>query len=638
MSQSLQKSGLTDTCITEQNQNQSTSASGLISVINDGFVEIEISEKHRRVQLLESPKEKLLQILFKSNSGSGRIIKSETDANHYTDVVLRDGNLIYSSRRGTTFVNMTGANTLTVGVWRNLSLHSSEGSLRVLLDGNRVGDVLDTAGVHDFLDPYLENIIIGGKGFEGCFRDFIQSLANESSGVLGMVRWVGPVEINCGAVGRGGIGAARAPDPLSIGVTLVIVFFVILLVAILASFIAFRIRRQHKEKASACTSGSLKHNGINSGLNPQGADPSATSGSFLHENGDVIRGVGGHHLGPELLAKKFKEPQRPDIIERETANKQRDDRGSLTNNDQHHCSVDAPEHYDLENASSIAPSDIDVVYHYKGFREAGGARKFKTGIAPTANFNHKHYAPRPAVRPPAAIARQHRSTPLARLSPSSELSSQQPRILTLHDISGKPLQSALLAATSSSGGVDKGSERSLDSVEPGPPVARPPPRSSSLVSTLDAVSSSSEVVPRSAPPSAPRRGSSSSSESGNDSFTCSEIEYDDEDKDPITKSRSDALGPPPAPPPYDAFDSSFRGSLSTLVASDDDLRGAIYRSNKPNQTNGQNSSSTLGWDYLLNWGPNFESLVGVFKDIAELPDTIGSRNGSVIVKPSEEYV
>ena len=24
-----------------------------------------------------------------------------------------------------------------------------------------------------------------------------------------------------------------------------------------------------------------------------------------------------------------------------------------------------PEHYDLENASSIAPSDIDIIYHYK---------------------------------------------------------------------------------------------------------------------------------------------------------------------------------------------------------------------------------------------------------------------------------
>merc|ERR1711874_762988 len=36
------------------------------------------------------------------------------------------------------------------------------------------------------------------------------------------------------------------------------------------------------------------------------------------------------------------------------------------------------------------------------------------------------------------------STPLARLSPTSEMSHQTPRILTLQDISGKPLQSALL--------------------------------------------------------------------------------------------------------------------------------------------------------------------------------------------------
>ena len=31
---------------------------------------------------------------------------------------------------------------------------------------------------------------------------------------------------------------------------------------------------------------------------------------------------------------------------------------------------DAPEHYDLENASSIAPSDIiDISYHYKSYRD-----------------------------------------------------------------------------------------------------------------------------------------------------------------------------------------------------------------------------------------------------------------------------
>ncbi|XP_054159642.1 cadherin-related tumor suppressor-like [Oppia nitens] len=63
------------------------------------------------------------------------------------------------------------------------------------------------------------------------------------------------------------------------------------------------------------------------------------------------------------------------------------------------------EHYDLENMSSIAPSDIDIVYHYKGFRNRD-----------SQPLHHRH-------------------APLARLSPSvSELSSM-PRILTLQDLS-----------------------------------------------------------------------------------------------------------------------------------------------------------------------------------------------------------
>lgn len=70
------------------------------------------------------------------------------------------------------------------------------------------------------------------------------------------------------------------------------------------------------------------------------------------------------------------------------------------------------EHYDLENASSIAPSDIDIVYHYKGFRNRD----------PSLNqLHHQKHAP------------------LSRLSPSiSELSSA-PHILTLQDLSPQPV-------------------------------------------------------------------------------------------------------------------------------------------------------------------------------------------------------
>jgi len=52
------------------------------------------------------------------------------------------------------------------------------------------------------------------------------------------------------------------------------------------------------------------------------------------------------------------------------------------------------------------------------------------------------------------------------------------------------------------------------------------------------------------------------------------------------------------------------------------------------------AEDALSWDYLLNWGPNFESLVGVFIDIAELPDSTSRvpRLPANIPKPSEEYV
>ena len=271
---------------------------------------------------------------------------------------------------------------------------------------------------------------------------------------------------------------------------------------------------------------------------------------------------------------------------------------------------EAPEHYDLENASSIAPSDIDIVYHYKGYRD-GNIRKYKTNPHVPSYHKHSHRhsphsfaspphreSPRNLLRsspapglltggPPGAPPRESpgvlkmQSTPLARLSPSSELSQQTPRILTLQDISGKPLQTALLA-TSQVGGVKdvmSASERSLNS-----PVSQlsqssnsmrnssqatkkkkkgsgsgsgtndsmamalgltveeierlnSRPRNSSLVSTLDAVSSSScsDDRARSKEKLAElmetntellETAESSTDESGNDSFTCSEFEYE----------------------------------------------------------------------------------------------------------------
>ncbi|KAH9417147.1 Protocadherin Fat 4 [Dermatophagoides pteronyssinus] len=77
------------------------------------------------------------------------------------------------------------------------------------------------------------------------------------------------------------------------------------------------------------------------------------------------------------------------------------------------------EHYDLENASSIAPSDIDIVYHYKGYRNRDRINMHHLNSQTSKGHPHHH----------------HHHAPLSRLSPSvSELSSAHPHILTLQDL------------------------------------------------------------------------------------------------------------------------------------------------------------------------------------------------------------
>nr|XP_053612376.1 cadherin-related tumor suppressor [Plodia interpunctella] len=764
-----------------------------ISLIENSFISFIITEKFRRMQLLESfyagntgwdgkvskssgkfvtklnSPAKSLSFYFRTYRKDCALFYAATDK-YYTLIELTGGKVSYTSKQNT-IVNMTQVEQSDIadGTWHNITLFSFGRSIRLIVDGKNIGEELDAAGVHDFLDPYLTTISLGGLKteslsltefgkFEGCLANF--SINNEIQPFTGngsiFKETVRHGKILSGCSNGFGMGHGQSTDPLSIGITLVIVFFIILILAILVSIILYRLRKQ-KEKCSGHTNKSntlhTKQNGGPAMLNAPnliaGTNDSLMARN-MHNNDNNLNSYimpeNVHIVGPELLSKKYKDreimnidpprPQRPDIIEREVIGKSpplREDHHPPpppSTNTSHHThdhpsgldlNSEVPEHYDLENASSIAPSDIDIVYHYKGFRDAGGMRKYKATPPPVAGYHHKHqtpqhrhsphhpsgYPPRilPPTNQPPPQPRTHQTTPLARLSPSSELS-QQPRILTLHDISGKPLQSALLATTSSSGGVGKdvlhsNSERSLNSPvmsqlsgqsssagrkTPSAPSQVPKvvsvgssavgltaeeiermnarQRTSSLVSTLDAVSSSSEA-PRGggvghhmshrhhSPQNDNRSSSGSDDESGNDSFTCSEIEYDNNsinaDKPDDVRRQNVSSGntssKPILPPPYESFDSSFRGSLSTLVASDDDLAphlsSALYR-----QVNGSPASGSLGWDYLnlINWGQNFESMIGVFKDIAELPDSVNGRMSSSLrlpngtPKPSEEYV
>lgn len=327
---------------------------------------------------------------------------------------LRNGQLIYASLFESP-VNMSSniEGGLADGHWHNLTLHAYARGLRLLVDNVITGDELDLAGVHDFLDPYLSVLSIGGvspnyyyahsigTSFEGCLANFtvnneVQPF-NGSGSIFKDVLYHGKVSTGCR--GLVGISTAAAADPLSVGITLVIVFFVILLIIFLVSFIVFRIlRRQNKESAASVVNKNTNAIMTGNPLVSTGNDNlmSRHENTYISDTSD-LRGVG--HMGPELISKKYKEreinstaehrPQRPDIIEREVTKSPpiRDEHPPLPPSAQtslhpheHNPEPDIPEHYDLENASSIAPSDIDIVYHYKGYRD--GMRKYKATPPP----------------------------------------------------------------------------------------------------------------------------------------------------------------------------------------------------------------------------------------------------------------
>lgn len=162
-----------------------------------------------------------------------------------------------------------------------------------------MGEELDSAGVHDFLDPYLTYLSLGGaqrsfyhvnasfpQFFHGCLSNFtinreIQPFDGSGS-VFSEIVQKGNVVAGCnGALGNetrliclsftlhklgfSGAGNAAIQDPLSIGITLVIVFFVVLLVAILVSFVVFRLRKQYKEKTGSPNGSNNIHSKQNGG-------------------------------------------------------------------------------------------------------------------------------------------------------------------------------------------------------------------------------------------------------------------------------------------------------------------------------------------------------------------------------------
>lgn len=151
-------------------------------------------------------------------------------------------------------------------------------------------------------------------------------------------------------------------------------------------------------------------------------------------------------------------------------------------------------------------------------------------------------------------------------------------------------------------------------------------------SFLDAISTSSEGPTVDDKLSSLLEQADTSSESSDDTFTCSEFDYDE--RTTTRPDESDVHGSgmlfSKLPHPTDGkpipHQESRNASQSTLNMSDEDLIIANRFAQKPNGR----TNEVFDWDDVLNWGLRYYNLRGVYKDIAELKDCMDENE--------EEYV
>ena len=405
----------------------------------------------------------------------------------FTRLDIIDGIMVYLSQGlGKPEINMTTDVIVADGAWHTIKLQILTSSdlhrnkvLQIHLDGARVGYEVEFSAAHNFLDPNIEKFIIGDakhsvQGFRGCVVNFtlnnqlqtIQQRTSISSNYYlqllepnipaGLETNGCDVEILSSVAGINGRGA------VDVGVTVVIIFFVLLLCALAGSYTYYRLRRRYKKKSKeGGSSNPSRDSSFNKDMGHSNRGLDINDERSMQLNNSRVP-LTSSTTSPQHLHKKQPHQQQPDLIGLRSGaagsgmfssspppqHPQLPLSGASNFTSPHghqHSNLDPDppsmyshepaEHYDIENASSIAPSDIDIVYHYKGYRD---------GVNHHRNYGGGHRS-LPKKKRSGLMSHPHNQTPLARLSPSSEISHNTPRILTLGDLSGKPLPPNLLS-------------------------------------------------------------------------------------------------------------------------------------------------------------------------------------------------
>ena len=205
-----------------------------------------------------------ISLSFRTVQENGVLFYAASANKFFTSIELIHGKLVYFSKLDTNLINMTDPQFYLIdGQWHNITLVSKNRDFIMWIDNRRFGETLDTAGVHDFLDPYLTYLSIGGvqksmyfskkdylHNFNGCLSNFsindeVQSFFGSGS-VFNKTTLVGNIQKGCYQLSE--VQATiSTTDPLNIGILLIVIFFVILFMAILGSFLMFRFKNVNKD-------------------------------------------------------------------------------------------------------------------------------------------------------------------------------------------------------------------------------------------------------------------------------------------------------------------------------------------------------------------------------------------------------
>ncbi|XP_033127144.1 protocadherin Fat 4-like [Anneissia japonica] len=695
-----------------------------VSFGSGAYVEYTVKESYRRQQQLDNAKsnnnrkrratnKQSLNMRFRTQADDGLLLLVNT-GEEFTLLQVVDGALTYSygtsySTVGTITIASPKCNT---GSWHNASIVRDDRHITLSLDDASKSSIFDkTPPDFSGVDVTLmslggtkDDLVVDGTtiaGLEGCVDSFSLNgeqlpfdggnEAFEATVSTNTAKGCSVVDL-CSSnpclgtelcVDQETYYECRplvAPKDSNSSLVIILVLVFIILAGIIAALLFIIIRKRKMEKKACIQNGAAVFPSSEDNLDQQ---PGHYNMAF--DDPSLVKGQ------PEIMLCQ------PDILENESNRYKYPNISPICHNTIMDTddvtigiedSIDeqiVPEHYDIENASSIAPSDVEATYYYRNYHDIEKRhRKHNYGKrspnpllarmqreSPVSHISR--HSPNPLLRAspnmytditqktsarqsPAGFKPNIRASPLhgsQSASPTKDLMQQRANSQYSLTSEQQSIYSAPVVRTSSLAvnelslkSQSQTKLRNPNGVPNGMPVgltvdevkrlntARPDLMMGSHASTMDnlsSLSSDDETGVKSSvlidstrllePPD-------STSDESNDSFTCSEFESETEhtmsrsELEPGTlifsrlaevENETDEVDQDATIPyNYEGFN-SIGGSLSTLFMSEDELPHL-------------KQNGLFNWDEFLNWGPAFEKLVGVFKDISQLQDSSDSES------------